>query len=51
MAQFFEAIYISIFKRFLVAEFTGAVLLRPILTYYKTVETNGQEKLYLHFLI
>lgn len=51
MAQFFEAIYISIFKHFLAARSIKKELLRLVSTYYGMIEINGQEMLYLSYII
>lgn len=51
VGQFFETTYISIFKHFLTAGLTKKGLLGLVSIYYGTIETNGQEILYLHYLI
>lgn len=40
VAQFFETIYTSIFKRLFIAEFTESNLYGPIFTYFRIVKTN-----------
>lgn len=51
IAQFFEAIYTSIFKRFLAARSIENRLFGPVLTYFRTVKTNSQRILYLYYLV
>lgn len=51
IAQFFKTTYIGIFKRLLVTKSTGERLLGPVSTYYRMVEINIQEILYLHYLV
>lgn len=51
IAQFFKAIYINIFKPFLIARFIKNRLFKPVLTYFKTVKINSQGILHLHFFI
>lgn len=41
IVQFFEAIYTSIFKPFLIIEFFEGDLLEPVLTYFEMAETNS----------
>lgn len=50
-AQFFEAIYTSIFKQLFVTKTTGGGLLEPVLMYFRTVEINGWGILYLYYLV
>ncbi len=51
VAQFFEATWTCIFKRFLAARSMGIGLLEPVSTYYEMVETNDQGMLHLHCLM
>lgn len=51
IAQFFEALYTSIFKYFLIARFIKSRLLGPISTYFKIIEINSSGILYLHFFL
>ncbi len=41
VTQFYEAIYTGIFKHLLATGSIGERLLKPVSTYYETVETNG----------
>ncbi len=51
IAQFFEAIYTSIFKYFFAAISTKGCLLEPISIYFGRIKTNDQEILYLYYLV
>lgn len=51
VAQFFKAIYIGIFKYLFAAGSKNDSLLRPLLTYFGTVETNSRHMLYFHYLV
>ncbi len=51
VVQFFKATCTGIFKHLLVAGFMGGKLLRLVSNYYKTVKTDGQRMLYLHYFV
>ena len=51
VAQFFEATCAAVFDELLHDRVSGTGLLRPVSTYFGTVETNGRGMLHLHCLI
>lgn len=48
VAQFFKAVSVRIFKRFLVVKSIKNGLLELVSIYFVTIEINGQKMLYLY---